>query len=179
MHSFSRSPQWIVMMKISTISLWFVKFSHFQTLKFLTHAFILEEPTVDCDDEDFNHCIVMGQTFKLSNINISTSCIHSRGAQSWSQWWRFQQYDWTSWQRSISRAHLTHIQCILYIYNIQCISYTVKIRLGTEVIDKRFHTFAPKMKKTQEPFVNGWQRRRGDIHLFAAKSLRSPLWEDD
>ena len=96
---------------------------------------------------------VFFQTYKLSNIKISTSCIHSRGAHSWSQWWRFQQYDWTSWQRSISRAHLTHIQCILYIYNIQCISYTVKIRLGTEVIDKRFHTFAPKR-------------------------LRSPLWMD-
>ena len=97
------------------------------------------------------------QTYKLSNTKISTLCIHSRGAHSWSQWWRFQQYDWRSWQRSISCPHLTHIQCI---------SYTVKIRLGTEVIDIEEAVSYICSKKTQEPFVNGWQRRRGVIHLL-------------
>ena len=70
----------------------------------------------------------------------------------------------------------SHIYSVYYTY-----TYTVYIIHGQNQARDWGHRQAVSYiccKKTQEPFVNGWQRRRGDIHLFAAKSLRSPLWED-
>ena len=88
-----------------------------------------------------------GEWGNVSFPCISSSCIHSRGAHSWSRWWRFQR-DWKHRDKELFHTLTSHL---------------------TEVI-----SMEAVSKNTQEPFAKAKTRwRRQNIRYRAMRN--SPL----